>query len=62
MVLYDKDGKVVEHENLVKNVNYVHISVEVLATKEVPVELNVSGTPGEGYLATGVVESSLPRV
>ena len=62
VVLYDKDGKVVEHENLVKNVNYVHISVEVLATKEVPVELNVSGTPGEGYLATGVVESSLPRV
>ena len=60
--LYDTEGNVVEHPNLVKNVKYVHMSVEVLATKEVPIELNVMGVPAEGYLATGVVESSVSKV
>lgn len=60
--LYDAEGNVVEHPKLVKNVKYVHMSVEVLATKEVPVELKVMGVPAEGYMATGVVESSLSKV
>ncbi|MCM1551325.1 MAG: CdaR family protein [Butyrivibrio sp.] len=54
--LYDSDGNTVERSNLVKNVNYVRMSVEVLATKEVPVVLTVDGTPADGYMATGVVE------
>lgn len=57
-LLYDSDGKLLELPSLTKNVNYVHMSVEVLATKEVPIELNVMGVPAEGYLATGVVECS----
>lgn len=54
--LYDGDGNVVERSNLMKNVNYVRMSVEVLATKSVPVVLDVAGTPADGYMATGVVE------
>jgi YbbR domain-containing protein len=55
--LYDEDNNEVEHTNLVKNVNYVRMSVEVLAVKNVPVEIAVSGTPDKDYMATGVVES-----
>lgn len=54
--LYDGDGNPVERSNLMKNVNYVRMSVEVLATKSVPVVLDVAGTPADGYMATGVVE------
>lgn len=54
--LYDVDGNVIEQDNIQKNVNYVHTSVEVLATKSVPVELNVMGEPADGYMATGVVD------
>lgn len=54
--LYDGDGNLVERSNLMKNVNYVRMSVEVLATKSVPVVLDVAGMPADGYMATGVVE------
>lgn len=54
--LYDVEGNKIEQDNLQKNVNYVHTSVEVLAIKEVPVTLNVMGVPAEGYMATGVIE------
>ena len=56
--LYDVEGNKIEQSNLQKNVNYVHTSVEVLATKEVPVELNTIGVPAEGYMATGVIDCS----
>lgn len=60
--LYDKDGNVVVNNNIKKNVNSAYMTVEVLATKEVPIELGFSGTPAEGYLPTGVVESNLTTV
>ena len=56
--LYDKQDNPIEQDNLVKNVDYAHMSVYVLATKEVPIELNVMGEPAEGYMTTGVVESA----
>lgn len=52
--LYDVEGNEIERSNLVKNVNYVRMMVEVLATKEVPIQLAVEGTPARGYMATGV--------
>ncbi|MGN0168543.1 MAG: YbbR-like domain-containing protein [Acetatifactor sp.] len=55
-LLYDAEGNQLDLPSVTKNVNYVHMSVEVLATKEVPIELNVMGEPAEGYLATGIVE------
>lgn len=56
--LYDKQDNPIEQDNLVKNVDYAHMSVYVLATKEVPIELNVMGEPAEDHMATGVVEST----
>jgi hypothetical protein len=38
------------------------MTVEVLATKEVPVEIEYMGVPEDGYMATGEVESSVPTV
>ena len=38
------------------------MTVEVLATKEVPVEIQYMGVPEDGYMATGEVESSVPTV
>ena len=60
--LFDADGNLVENKSLKKNVDYAHITVEVLATKDVPVEIQYMGVPAEGYLTTGVVESSMTTV
>lgn len=56
--LYDGDGNLVDSASVRKNVSYVRIEVEILAVKTVPIELNVAGEPQEGYLVTGVTESS----
>ena len=60
--LYDAEGKVVNQDNIKKNADSAHMFVEVLATKEVPVQMKYSGTPAEGYLATGVVENSIDTI
>lgn len=60
--LYDKDGKRLELNSITKNVNYVRMAVEVLATKEVPVIVNTMGTPAEGYLATGEIQCDITTV
>ncbi len=60
--LYDAEGNQLSLPSITQNVNYIHMSVEVLAIKEVPVELNVMGIPADGYLATGVAESVPERV
>jgi len=51
--LYNVLGEEVVHNKLSKNVNYVRMSVEILAVKEVPVNLTVSGTPEKGYMISG---------
>lgn len=56
--LYDATGNVVERTNLVKNVDYVKMSAEILAVKEVPVEAVAAGVPAKGFMATGLVESN----
>ncbi len=53
--LFDKEGTLVEQDKIKTNVNYVHMAVEVLATKIVPVEVSYMGEPAEGYMTTGVV-------
>lgn len=54
---YDAEDNLLVLDNITKNVDYIHMSVEVLAVKEVPVELNYTGVPAEGYVATGAVVS-----
>ncbi len=56
--LYDTNDTLVEKTNVTKNVNYVHMSVAVLATKEVPIEAKVMGIPADGYMETGVVTNN----
>ncbi|MBE5883555.1 MAG: hypothetical protein E7291_03885 [Lachnospiraceae bacterium] len=60
--LYDAEGNEIENDNIKKNVNYAHMTVEVLATKDVPIKIQYMGEPAEGYLATGVVEGTMSRV
>lgn len=60
--LYDGDDNELTLESVKKNVDSAHMTVEVLATKEVPVEIEYMGVPEDGYMATGEVESSVPTV
>lgn len=60
--LVDGEGNVMDNSSIKKNVDSAHITVEVLATKEVPVEIQYTGKPAEGYVTTGIVESSMPTV
>lgn len=60
--LYDANDNELTLENVKKNVNSAYMTVEVLATKEVPVEINYMGVPEDGYMATGEVESSVSTV
>lgn len=60
--LYDADDNELTFENVKKNVDSAHMTVEVLATKDVPVEIEYMGVPEDGYMATGEVESSRPTV
>lgn len=62
IMLYDAEGNQLDLSGVEQNVKYAHMSVEVLAVKEVPIELNVTGEPADGYLMTGVVESDLSTV
>ena len=53
---YDTEGNLVDDSRLSKNADNMHMEVRVLAKKEVPIEVFVTGDPAEGYMATGVVE------
>lgn len=53
---YDAEGEAVDDSDIVKNASVMHVEVQVLATKEVPVEVSYGGTPAEGYETTGAVE------
>lgn len=59
---FDAEDNPIDDSAIVKNAELLHVEVRVLATKEVPIELNVGGEPAEGYLATGVVTSEPDRV
>ena len=53
--LHDADDNLLQLGSITKNVNYIRMAVEVLATKEVPIVAGTQGTPAEGYLATGEI-------
>lgn len=57
--LYDADGKEVEKDSrLSLNINTVGVNVEILGTKAIPLIFSATGTPANGYRATGVVSST----
>lgn len=47
--LYDKDGVEIKSDLLVKSTDKVHINVNVVPTKYVPVKYQLMGIPAEGY-------------
>ncbi|MBQ9143215.1 MAG: hypothetical protein IJX63_15720 [Lachnospiraceae bacterium] len=51
--LKNSAGAEVKYSTITKNADQVKVSVVIYATKEVPVEYSVMGTPAEGYEATG---------
>lgn len=53
--LHDANNNLLQPGSITKNVNYIRMAVEVLATKEVPIVPNFQGTPAEGYLTTGQI-------
>lgn len=59
---YDADKNLLELSNIEKNAENMRVEVQVLATKEVPIELNPSGIPAEDYLATGEVKIEPEKV
>lgn len=48
-VLYDEDGDVIDSSNVTFSNDTIKVSTTVLATKEVEVEVNTTGTPADGY-------------
>ena len=60
--LYDADDNELVLESVKKNVDSAYMTVEVLATKEVPVEIEYMGVPEDGDMATGEGESNVHTV
>ncbi len=60
--LKDAEGNDVVYPTITKNTDTVRVTVDVHATKEVPIEYQVTGTPAEGYLATGETEITPERI
>lgn len=48
-ILYDREGDVIDGSNVTFSRDTVHVKVEVLPTKTIPVYVNVEGKPAEGY-------------
>ncbi|MDD3369179.1 MAG: CdaR family protein [Lachnospiraceae bacterium] len=56
--LYNSDKIEISNSLLTRNIDAVKVRVGVLSTKTVPVNYSTMGTPAEGYIATGVIEST----
>lgn len=56
--LLSSEGEVISYPSISSNTQTVKVSVDILATKEVPVEYLAMGVPAEGYLATGVIKGN----
>ena len=48
-ILYDEDGDILDNSNVTFSNDAITVSTRVLQTKEIPVYVNVTGTPADGY-------------
>lgn len=53
--LLDSSGNPVDTQTLTMNINSVKVNVAVLPVKTIPVQVTTSGSPADGYLATGKI-------
>jgi YbbR domain-containing protein len=62
--LYDSEGNTIVQDNIDKQTDYARVSAEILAVKEIPIEINYDGEPASGYMTTGVtdVEPSVIKI
>ncbi len=60
--LYDEEDRVVSSPSINKSISKVRVNVEILETKTVPINWNVSGTPARGYQATGEITATRDNV
>lgn len=58
VVLYDGNGDAIDNSMLTVGVTDILVDIDILETKEIPVTAAVSGTPADGYAATGRVSVS----
>ena len=58
IILYDKDKNEINENSITKQVDYVHVNVEILEIKTVTIYASKAGTPAEGYLYTGSLQVS----
>ena len=57
IVLLDAEGIPVEKDNITSNISKDRVRVEILQTKRVGLIFSTTGTPAEGYEATGTITS-----
>lgn len=62
ILLLDADGNRLDSGKLQRSLYTTNITIRINPTKEIPVIYEVYGEPLPGYLATGVVESTLESV
>lgn len=62
IMLYDVDDNRLELSNVKLSEAHVHVSVPVLALKEVPLQFGKTGEPADGFLETGEVTYEPSRV
>ena len=60
--LRDRENRELHLDNLEMSADHVLMSAEILATKEVPISVNYSGTPADGYMVVGKAEQDVERV
>ncbi|MEG1361372.1 MAG: CdaR family protein [Lachnospiraceae bacterium] len=48
-VIYDGEGKVIDTTNLSVSPGAIEVVAEILETKEIPIHVETSGVPGDGY-------------
>ena len=53
--IYDAYGEEITNDKITLDVASAKVSVEIYATMSVPIEVNLRGTPGDGYGVEGVV-------
>ena len=59
LVLYDADNVEINNSSIKLNISTINITISILATKEVPLTFEVTGTPKDGYKQTDSVKSSI---
>lgn len=60
--LRDAEGNRINLDKIEKSAEQLHLTAEILATKVVPVETELSGQPADGYMVVGEKQQSLETV